>query len=214
MKNPGDDKQLAATARTVSNSHELSTDAIKLAAVGISLIKETFPSNQTESEQAAELRLELFAELVEQVGEQRFVRAVRDTIKVSHRRWDCSVARVREMAGLKWTPPATSVAIAWQLVTRVFLDHCRVDADGNYRLEEKVVNVDGAARVTPVPEIPPAVKRAIQCLGGWAALAEAHPEFWGQRWNQFKEFYSEDTGLCVDSLALIERRDVGKREGK
>ena len=142
MKNPGDDKQLAATARTVSNSHELSTDAIKLAAVGISLIKETFPSNQTESEQAAELRLELFAELVEQVGEQRFVRAVRDTIKVSHRRWDCSVARVREMAGLKWTPPATSVAIAWQLVTRVFLDHCRVDADGNYRLEEKVVNVD------------------------------------------------------------------------
>ena len=173
---------------------------MRLAAVGLTLIREMFPSNQPESDEAAKLRLELMAEIAEQVGEQRFVQAVRGAIKVSHRRWDVSVARVREMAGLRWTPEPSPAAQAWELVTRVFIDHCRTDSNGNYHLEEKVTLVDGKAKVMPVPEIPQAVKRAIQCLGGWAALAEAFPEFWGQRWKQFEQFYSEDApSLRIDS---------------
>ena len=184
----------------VNSSNGSSSDAMRLAAVGMTLIREMFPTQQQESDEAAKLRLELMAEIADAVGEVRFVKAVRDAIKVSHRRWDCSVARIREMAGLKWTPPISASAEAWQLVTRVFIDHCRTDGDGNYRLEEKVVNVNGRAQVTPVPEIPMALKMAIQCLGGWAALAESHPEYWGQKANQFKEFYCENAAsLRIDS---------------
>lgn len=138
-----------------NSSAAYSSDAMRLAAVGLSLIREIFPMQQADSDEAAKLRLELMAELAEQVGEQRFVKAVRDTIKVSHRRWDCSIARIREMAGLKYVPEPSAVALAWRFVTDFYLNHVRPDprGTGNYVFEEKVVNVDGVAKVTPVPEI-------------------------------------------------------------
>lgn len=172
--------------------------SLKLATVASALIDETFVSNQKMSDEAAKLRLELLAEVAEEVGEQRFVQAVRKAISVSHKRWDCSVARIRELAGLRFVPEPSPAAQMWDLITQVFIDHCRVNQDGNYRLEEKVTIVDGKARVTPVPDISPAAKRAIQCLGGWAALAESFPEYWAQKWTQFREFYSEDVSPRVD----------------
>lgn len=173
---------------------------MRLAAVGLTLIREMFPTQQAESDEAAKLRLELMAEIAETVGEQRFVQAVRAAIKVSHRRWDVSVARVREMAGLRWTPEPSPAAKAWQFVTDTFLNHVRTNEQGNYVLEEKTVNRDGKAQVTPIPEIPPAISRALRALGGWAAIAEAFPEYHTQKWSQFRDFYYEDeAGLCVDS---------------
>lgn len=157
-----------------------------------------FPFSQPESEQAAELRLELMAELAEEVGEQRFVRAVRDAIKVSHKRWDCSVARVREMAGLRHVPPPSATATAWEFVTQVFIDHVRTDPAGNYVLEEKWTALDGVPTVKPVPFIPFPIKRAVQGMGGWAALAESWPEFWTSKLRDFRELYHTDSGLCVD----------------
>jgi hypothetical protein len=177
---------------------------MRLAAVGLSLIREIFPMQQADSDEAAKLRLELMAELASEVGEQRFVKAVRDTIKVSHRRWDASVARIREMAGLRYTPDPSPAAKAWALVTQVFIDHCRTDENGNYRLEEKIVNFDGVARVFAVPELSPAIKRAIRSLGGWAAIAEAWPEFHGAKYRDFKELFSEDEpGPRMDSLQRV-----------
>ena len=177
-----------------NSSAAYSSDAMRLAAVGLSLIREIFPMQQADSDEAAKLRLELMAELAEQVGEQRFVKAVRDTIKVSHRRWDCSIARIREMAGLKYVPEPSAVALAWRFVTDFYLNHVRPDprGTGNYVFEEKVVNVDGVAKVTPVPEIPPAISRALRSIGGWAAIAEGYPEYHAQRYKQFQEFYSDD----------------------
>jgi hypothetical protein len=159
---------------------------------------------QATSEEAMQLRMELLSELAEQVGEQRFVKAIRDTIKVSHRRWDASVARIREMAGLRYTPEPSPAAQAWALVTQVFIDHCRTDENGNYRLEEKIVNVNGVARVFAVPELSPAIKRAIQGLGGWAGLAEAWPEYWSGKLRDFRELYHEDEpGPRMDSLQRV-----------
>ena len=187
-----------------TNSNGYSSDAMRLAAVGLSLIREIFPMQQADSDEAAKLRLELMAELASEVGEQRFVKAVRDTIKVSHRRWDASVARIREMAGLRYTPDPSPAAKAWALVTQVFIDHCRTDENGNYRLEEKIVNFDGVARVFAVPELSPAIKRAIRSLGGWAAIAEAWPEFHGAKYRDFKELFSEDEpGPRMDSLQRV-----------
>jgi hypothetical protein len=174
--------------------------SLKLATVASALIDETFPTQQKISDEATKLRLELLAEVAEEVGEQRFVQAVRNSIKVSHKKWDCSIARIRELAGLRFAPEPSPAAQMWELVTQVFIDHCRSDADGNYRLEEKITIVDGKAKVTPVPEIPPAAKRAIQCLGGWAALAESWPEFWQTKFRDFRELYHEvDYSPRVDS---------------
>lgn len=198
-KKLGVDSQLTDLVRNGNNSSGFSTESMRLAAVGLTLVREMFPWNITESDEAAKLRLELMAEIAEEVGERRFVQAVRDAIKVSHKRWDVSVARVREMAGLRWTPQPSPAAQAWQFVTQVFIEHCRPDGDGNYRLEEKIVNFSGTARVFSVPEIPSAIKRAIRSLGGWAALAESHPEYWTQKFNQFKELYSEDASPRIDS---------------
>jgi hypothetical protein len=151
-----------------------------------------FPVQQVESDEAAKLRLELLAEVAEAVGEQRFVQAVRKAISVSHRRWDVSVARVREMAGLRFVPEPSPAAKAWTFLIQVFIDHCRTDQDGNYRLEPKTVIVDEKAKVTPVPDVPLPIKRALQSLGGWAAIAESWPEYVGAKFNQFKELYSEE----------------------
>jgi hypothetical protein len=141
------------------------------------------------------------AQIAEEIGTDRFMEAVEKALSVSFGRYAVSPAKIRECAGLRYAPPPTAAAIAWAFVTQVFIDHCRRDAEGRYHLEEKVINVDGRAHVTPVPEIPAAIKKAIQSLGGWAALAEAYPNFWSAKWNQFREFYTEDEpGLCVDSL--------------
>ena len=154
------------------------SDVAKTAAIGLTAIREMLPSNQPESDAATKLRLELLGEIVAAVGPERFIRAVKDAIKVSRSRWDCSIARVRECAGMRYEPPQSRVAAAWDLVTSLFLNHCRMDAEGRYRLEEKVVLKDGVAEVTPVPDVPPTVLRAVQALGGWSGLAGAYPEYW------------------------------------
>ena len=154
------------------------------------LVREFFPTNQPESLAATALRLELLTEVVATVGPERFLRAVKDAIAVSRNRWDCSVARIREMAGIRHEPPQSRVAAAWEFATQTFINHCRLDPEGRYRLEEKVVLHNSVAEVTPVPLIPPAILRAIQALGGWSALADTSN--WSYRFKDFRELFHED----------------------
>ena len=149
------------------------------------------------------MRLELLAELAQEIGEQRFVRAVRDTIKVSHRRWDCSIARVREMAGLKWTTPISAASEAWTLATQVFIDYARIDAEGAYRLEPKYVRRDGKVFVTQAPEVSSAILRAIQSMGGWGCLSDRSN--WSYRYKDFKEIFVEDGPYRDRALAGLEK---------
>jgi len=168
----------------------------RMAAVGLAMVREFFPTNQPESDAAARLRIELLAEVVAAVGSERFLRAVRDAIAVSRSRWDCSVARIREMAGLRYEPPQSRVAVAWDFATQTFLNHARLDPEGRYRLEEKVVLRDGVAEVTPIPLVPPAVLRAVQALGGWSALADTSN--WSFRYKDFRELYRDDSNPRMD----------------
>jgi hypothetical protein len=164
--------------------------------MGIAMTREMFPTNQPESDAAARLRIELLAEVVAIVGSERFLRAVKDAIAVSRSRWDCSVSRIREMAGLRYEPPQSRVAAAWNFATQTFLNHARLDPEGRYRLEEKVVLRDGVAEVTPIPEVPQAVWRAVQALGGWSALADTSN--WSYRFKDFKELYRDDFSPRID----------------
>jgi hypothetical protein len=164
-------------------------------------VREIFPVANNESDYSVKIRLELMAEVIAEVGQEAFLAAVKRAISISQRRYDVTVARIRECAGLRYVPPPSPTALAWEFVTQTFLNHVRTDGDGNYRLEDKVVVVGGVASVTGVPKIPFPIKRAISALGGWAAIAEAWPEYIGQKYAQFKELYHEDSGLRVDRPA-------------
>jgi hypothetical protein len=187
----GDVSQLIAT-KTNGISFATLSNSEKIAAASWQAVRELFPVANTESDYSVRLRLKLMAQIVEEVGQDRFMLAIEKAISISQRRYDVSIQRIRECAGLRYTPPPTPVSLAWEFVTRVFVDHIRTDENGNYRLEDKFFMQDGLVHTIPAPEIPPAIKRAIQCLGGWAAIAEAWPEYIGQKYGQFKEFYRED----------------------
>lgn len=138
------------------------------------------------------MRLKLLGQLVDEIGETRYMRAIEKAISISHNRWQVTVARIRECAGLYYVPPRQPAAVAWAHIIQVFIDHVRTDGNGNYVLEEKVRNVDGKAVVTPVPAVPAASLRAIRSLGGWAAIAEAWPEYTAQRFREFKDLYEPE----------------------
>jgi len=186
-----------ALSKSGPNSSVSSIENERVAAVGLAAIREMFPTTQPESDAAARLRIELLAEVVAIVGPERYRQAVRDAIAVSRSRWDCSVARIREMAGLRYEPPQSRVAAAWNFATQTFLNHARLDPEGRYRLEEKVVLRDGVAEVTPIPDVPLAVWRAVQGMGGWSALADTSN--WSFRFKDFKDLYCESSPR-IDSL--------------
>ena len=131
-----------------------------------------------------------------EVGEAQFIAAVKFALKISRNRYDCTVARIRECAGLPWTPPLSPAAAAWAFATKVFTEHARTNAEGQYVLEPRYVKRDDKTFVTPPPAIPAPVKRAIDALGGWGALADR--SVWGYRYKDFRDLYAEDN-LRVDS---------------
>lgn len=186
---------LPGTSKSELRSSDFS-EAEKVAAVGWTLVREVFPlspTQQRESDLALKLRLKLLAEVVREVGPDRFMAAVEKTIAVSPNRFHCTVARIREMAGLMYQPPRQPAAVAWEQLVQVFVDHVRTDANGNYRPEERVRIVDGETIVTPAPALPEATQRALRSLGGWAAIAEAWPEYIGQKYRDFCSLYEPDS---------------------
>lgn len=173
-----------------TKSEEFSTPE-KAAAVGTLYVKELFPVATPESDMAAKLRLELMTEIAAEVGPENFLRAVRKAISLSRSRYDCTIRKIRECAGLP-VEPESPAAVAWSLVTRVFEDHCRLSWNGTYCLEEKVVIAKDGIKVTEVPEVPEAAMRVIRGLGGWGALADRSA--WSYRFRDFKELYQHEAG--------------------
>lgn len=169
-----------------------------MAAIGVIAIKEMFPTQQPESDAAAKLRLELMGEIVEAVGPDAFVAAVRKAISISKSRWDCSVARVRECAGLSNAPEPSPAMKAWALVTDVVRRHVRPGAEGGYVLEPYVYRRDGEVHTFAVPTISEPVASAVRCLGGWGALWSTDPAYWPQRMRDFCAVY-DDSSLKKDS---------------
>lgn len=169
-------------------SADLSCDG-KVAAVGLTLIREFFPIQQSESDLATRVRLELLAEIVAEVGEAKFIAAVKQTLKISRNRYECTVLRIRECCGLPWTPPLSPASAAWAFATKVFTEHARTNAEGQYVLEPRYTRSEGKVTITPPPHIPASVKRAIDAMGGWGALADR--SVWGYRMRDFRDLYAE-----------------------
>lgn len=155
------------------------------------MAKEVFPMNLPESELAVAVRLELLAGIAAQVGSVAFFEAVKKAIGTARGRYDVTPLRISEAAGLHHftTHPAVR---AWSFVTSVLHRHVREAPAGGYRLEEYVYRNGEQIVTVPVPEIPDAVKRAVAAIGGWVALKQCEPIYFGQKMKDFRECYSED----------------------
>jgi hypothetical protein len=178
----------------------------KVAAMGLTLVREFFPTTQNnDSDIAVKLRLELMANIVKEIGPERFIEAVKQAISISASRYECSIKRIRECAGLKTTPEPNPAMRAWLLVVEVLHRHVRPGPDGGYRLEASVIFQGGEYVTIPVPTIPEPVSRAVRAIGGWGALVETEPAYIAQRMRDFCAVYSENDSLSIDRQGKLEK---------
>jgi hypothetical protein len=150
-------------------------------------------SGPPESDASLKLRLKLLHEVVDLVGPERFIEAVEQAIRISDRRSDVTVAKIRRLAGINDAVPSPA-ALAWEIVTTIVMYHLSRDGNGICTLTAAGRMENGKFVERPLPEIPEAVARTVRMMGGWTALASSYPEWWGQRFSQFKELFHETIG--------------------
>lgn len=163
-----------------------------MAGVAWQLVREFFSNAPPESDAALKMRIELLAEIVQAVGPDRFNEAVKGALRLARSRYDVTVSRIREQAGLHHVNQLTPAAKAWIFVTMVVARHVRRDPEGGYRLEPFVyIDKQGNTVREFAPEIPEPVARAVRTMGGWGALAQTDAQYWGQRMREFRDLYEE-----------------------
>jgi hypothetical protein len=148
-----------------------------------------------ESDEAFKARVVFLREIVDEVGADRFIEAVKQAIRISEFRSQVSIGRIRRLCGLDVTEPTTPAVQAWHLVTTVTTRFVRRDVNGNAVLEPRVtLSEQRMAIIEQVPNIPDAVQRAVNMLGGWGALSDAYATgWWSQRWQSFRESYRPES---------------------
>lgn len=164
----------------------------ELAGVAWTAVREIFPSTLAESDEALNLRLDLLAEIAVECAPGQFMQAVRKAISLSRSRFDVSVAKVRQCAGLPADLPQSPATRAWLFVVEVLDRHVRLAPEGGWQLEPFCRNIDGKYEMVPVPAIPGAILKAVRALGGWGALKETEPQYFGQRMRDFEGLYREE----------------------
>lgn len=157
-----------------------------------------WPVRDPETDLALKIRIELLAEVVSLVGTERFMEAVKQAIRISHSRYDCSVRKIRECAGLRWQQEPLPAMRAWEFVTQVVARHVRPAPAGGYHLEPWYHLAGEGVTIVEVPLIPDSIQRAVNSIGGWAALAQTDAAYWGQRLRDFRDVYSEDPNPYMD----------------
>src|SRR6202041_347237 len=95
MNSFGNDAALQTTKPNGIRSADLSSEE-KLAAVAWQMVREFFPVANNESDLSVKVRFELLAGIVREVGPDGFMAAVKQAISISQRRYDVTVARIRE----------------------------------------------------------------------------------------------------------------------
>lgn len=181
------DSKLQKSSESVS-----AEEARRVAGLGLLALREMFPTRDMESDLAAKLRLEMMTDIVVEVGYDRFMAAVKKAISISRNRFDCSIFRIRECAGLQYQPPPSPAHRAWSQVRQYVTRHVRRHPEGGWQIEDFVYLGEGdKACVIKAPELPEATKRAVQTIGGWGALATTPDEFWSKRMADFIAVYEE-----------------------
>ena len=192
-----------STGTSLSASRFPGSSNEQIAATAYQMVREFFPSQVQESDAATKLRIELLADVVREVGAERFTAAVKQALSVSRSRWDCSVSRIRECAGLKYTPAPSAAHDAWIWLTEFIRRHVRLSGEDGVRFEPYVYMVaTGTAAEIPIPTIPPPIERAVRGLGGWSSLLRSDPAYWTARMRDFCAVYVEQGSPRMDSSEL------------
>ena len=185
---PGSENGLVTSPKEIK-SVEYSEAALEdCAAIGWQLARELLAGPQ-ESDEAVRARIEFLKEIIVEVGPRQFLAAVKQAIRISQYRNEVTIKRIRECAGLDVSPPKSSAAKTWELVTEIVTHHIERDENGNAVLSEHIVMRPEGVVLVPVPNIPESLARAVRDMGGWGALADSYPQWWAQRFNMFREVY-------------------------
>lgn len=142
------------------------------------------------SKEADSLALDMLEAMARQIGMEAFHAMILKAIETCERR--PTIATLRRIAGLndRLDGQQTALAEAWSLVTTIVTRHTGQDGEGNCILQSHHSRgADDKYYEEPVPNIPDGVRKAVAALGGWEALVESHPVWWGQKFSQFKEVY-------------------------
>lgn len=186
---------LVATKQNVLSSNVSRAKARAAAISGWQLIREMLTAPNIESDEALAARMVFLEEIVMEVGVERFHAAIREVVRTKKNRYEVSVAYIRECAGLSLALPANPAVVAWETVTDVIKNHVGRDPNGALTMRTKVTIDLSSGRpvsvIKPVPEITPDVQRVVDLMGGWGAMAEAHPAWWAQRYQMFCQLYRE-----------------------
>lgn len=151
------------------------------------LIRELIPGPLL-SDEARTFYIDAMTAIAADIGPQAFQAVVGRIVATCERR--PTIATFRKLAGLGMDAP-TPAAAAWDLVSMIVVRHLDRDGNGMAFVAPKTRMVDGQAVTEQPPVIPEPVRRAVIALGGWTALAESYPSFWGMRWQHFKDLYHE-----------------------
>lgn len=138
------------------------------------MIREVFPQRSdvpAETDNAVRLKVDLLAEIYVEVGADRFFRAVKDAISRSHSRYQCTVARVRECAGLS-SKLRSDEDDAFHEAVSIARKFAVVDCFGKWNLQTKIILQDGVADEIPVPKVSEGMRRAVAAVGGWGGMVE------------------------------------------
>lgn len=182
------------------------------------MMKELVPAKEM-SDEAARAMLDMAEDAAAQVGKEKFHNALVKAMTLAGQ-FRPTIGTIRRCCGLmpRLDTNAEAVAAAWSLVTTVVTKHLGVDGNGNRYLAPWLHRdgYSGAVGDNPmqlqswkeelVPAIPSSVVEAVKALGGWGALADAHPQWWPQRFEAFKQVWRPDPAeiqtLLADAHAL------------
>lgn len=141
------------------------------------------------SDHATQILLDSLEKIAREIGTERFHEVIMKAIDTCERR--PTIATYRKLAGLttRLSPQDEALAAAWELVTLIVTRFLAYDAEGNISVRPRIAFHDGKHFEEMPPEVLEGVRKAVMAMGGWKALASSYPEWWGQRFQAFKELY-------------------------
>ncbi len=166
---------------------ESSNDLKVWVAMELQMMRELCPGKEM-SDDAARIMLALAVDAAEKVGRERFHAALVKAMDVSGQ-FRPTIGLIRRMSGVspRMDFSADAVAAAWALVTTCVARHMGYDGEGHAYLTYRIATEGGRLRQEGPPPLPAGVLQAVRSMGGWTALAEAHPAYWSQRFETFKQ---------------------------
>jgi hypothetical protein len=199
LKNTGIELQKQDLNQSAINS-QASSNLRAWVAAEYQCLREMVPG-PLPSKQADALTLDMLEVIAKDIGTTRFHEMILKAIETCERR--PTIATLRRIAGLndRLDSNADALARSWELVTLIITRHIGRDGEGNAVLQSRVYRDGEVWREDPIPEIPEGVLRAVRALGGWGALSDSYPQWFGQRFQQWKELYrGEGCGLAGSAL--------------